>query len=42
MLEVHRQGRSLVATEDREKAEYYVTRLHIYGLQATMEQVSAT
>ena len=36
MLEVHEQGRSLVATEDREQAEYFVTRLHVYGLQATM------
>lgn len=41
MLEVHQQGRSLVATEDREQAEYYVTRLHLYGLQATMERVDA-
>jgi ATP-dependent Clp protease adaptor protein ClpS len=39
MLEVHHQGRSLVATEDREKAEHYVTRLHLFGLQATMERV---
>ncbi|MAG56385.1 MAG: ATP-dependent Clp protease adapter ClpS [Planctomycetes bacterium] len=39
MLEVHNEGRSLVATTDREQAEYYVTRLHIFGLQATMEKV---
>ncbi len=39
MLEVHEQGRSVVATEERERAELYVTRLHGYGLQATMEQV---
>jgi len=38
MLEVHHLGRSLVATVEREKAEYYVTRLHQYGLQATLEQ----
>ncbi len=38
MLEVHHQGRSLVATVEREKAEYYVGRLHQYGLQATMER----
>lgn len=38
MLEVHNTGRSLVASEDREKAEYYVIRLHRYGLQATMER----
>lgn len=41
MLEVHQQGRSLVATEDREKAEHYVARLHVYGLQATMEPAEA-
>ncbi|MCA9322904.1 MAG: ATP-dependent Clp protease adapter ClpS [Planctomycetes bacterium] len=39
MLEVHHQGRSLVATCDREDAEVYVDKLHSYGLQATMEQV---
>lgn len=38
MLEVHHHGRSIVATVEREKAEYYVTRLHQYGLQATLEQ----
>ncbi len=41
MLEVHQQGRSVVATTDREQAEFYVTRLHRAGLQATMEQVEA-
>ena len=39
MLEVHNQGRSIVTSTDREQAEHYVTRFHIYGLQATMEQV---
>ena len=38
MLEVHESGRSVVATVDREKAEYYVSRLHGFGLQASMEQ----
>jgi ATP-dependent Clp protease adaptor protein ClpS len=38
MLEVHRQGKSLVATEPREKAEHHVHQLHSYGLQATMSQ----
>lgn len=38
MLEVHNEGRSVVASVEREQAEYYVTRLHGYGLQATMEQ----
>lgn len=41
MLEVHQQGRSLVASADRETAEYYVTRLHGYGLQATLERGEA-
>lgn len=38
MLEVHQQGKSMVATADRERAEFYVTRLHAYGLQATLER----
>jgi len=37
MLEVHFQGKSVVASAEREKAEYYVSRLHEYGLQATLE-----
>ena len=41
MLEVHTQGRSVVASAGREQAEYYVTRLHGYGLQATLEQPDA-
>lgn len=36
MLEVHRLGRSIVATEEREKAELHVHQLHGYGLQATI------
>jgi ATP-dependent Clp protease adaptor protein ClpS len=40
MLEVHQQGRSLVASEPREQAERYVQQLHGYGLQATMERAS--
>jgi ATP-dependent Clp protease adaptor protein ClpS len=38
MLEVHHQGRSIVATVEREKAEHYVSRLHGFGLQATLER----
>ncbi len=38
MLEVHQRGRSIVTTVDREKAEYYVSRLHGFGLQASLEQ----
>ena len=36
MMEVHEQGKALVATEEREKAEIHVVKLHQYGLQATM------
>ena len=38
MMEVHQEGRSVVATVDREKAEYYVSRLHGYGIQASVEE----
>ena len=41
MLEVHNDGRSVVASVEREQAEFYVTRLHAYGLQATMERGEA-
>lgn len=36
MLEVHQQGKAIVATEAREQAEHHVHQLHGYGLQATM------
>ncbi|HMP73879.1 MAG TPA: ATP-dependent Clp protease adapter ClpS [Kiritimatiellia bacterium] len=39
MLEVHRQGKSVVATEDFEHAELHVAQLHGYGLQATLQKV---
>ncbi len=38
MLEVHHQGKSIVATEPREKAEHHVHQLHGYGLQATLRK----
>jgi ATP-dependent Clp protease adaptor protein ClpS len=38
MLEVHNDGKSVVATGSREKAELDVARLHGYGLWATMQQ----
>ncbi|MFT7464490.1 MAG: ATP-dependent Clp protease adaptor protein ClpS [Pseudohongiellaceae bacterium] len=38
MMEVHDDGRSVVASEERERAEFFVSRLHAYGLQATIEQ----
>ena len=40
MLEVHQKGRSVVAREGFEKAEYYVHQLQGYRLQATMEKAS--
>jgi len=42
MLEVHNEGRSLVATAERERAEFLVTRLHGYGLLATLERNEST
>ena len=41
MLEVHNQGKSLVASESREQAELHVMQLHEAGLQATMERTDA-
>jgi ATP-dependent Clp protease adaptor protein ClpS len=38
MLEVHHDGKAVVATGNREKAELDVSRLHAYGLWATMQQ----
>jgi ATP-dependent Clp protease adaptor protein ClpS len=40
MLEVHRKGKALVASEPREQAELYVQQLHGYGLHATMQRAS--
>lgn len=40
MLQVHREGRALVATEPRERAEMYVRELHSHGLHATMQRSS--
>jgi len=38
MLEVHHDGKSVVATAPREKAELDCHQLHHYGLWATIEQ----
>lgn len=38
MLEVHNNGKALVASEPKDKAEEYVRRLHTHGLQATMQR----
>lgn len=40
MLEVHNEGRALVASEPKAEAESYVHKLHAHGLQATMQQAS--
>ncbi len=37
MLEVHQKGKSLVAHETRERAEFLAHQLQSYGLQATIE-----
>lgn len=38
MLEVHHQGKSLVASEPREQAELHMQQLHQYGLRATLQR----
>ena len=36
MLQVHHEGKAVVATQPREQAEVSVARLHAFGLQATL------
>lgn len=36
MLQVHEEGKAIVASQPREQAEVSVTRLHAFGLQATL------
>lgn len=38
MMEVHRLGRSILWTGERERAELYVQQLHSHLLLATMER----
>jgi ATP-dependent Clp protease adaptor protein ClpS len=38
MLQVHHEGRAVVASGTREKCEIDVARLHAYGLWATMQK----
>lgn len=38
MLQVHHEGKSVLARESLEKAEFYVHQLQKYTLQATLEQ----
>ena len=35
-LQVHNEGKAVVATEPRERAEVDVAQLHAHGLQATL------
>lgn len=39
MMEVHRNGRSIVWTGEREKAELFVQQLHGFLLLATLEKI---
>jgi len=38
MLQVHEEGKAVVAGGAREKAETHVARLHAYGLWATLQR----
>lgn len=38
MLQVHHEGRAVVSSGPREKAEMDVHRLHAHGLQATLQR----
>jgi ATP-dependent Clp protease adaptor protein ClpS len=38
MLQVHYEGKAVVSSGTREKAEYDVSRLHAHGLWATLRQ----
>ena len=38
MLQVHHEGKAVVSSGNREKAELDVARLHGYGLWATMQR----
>lgn len=40
MLEVHKLGKSIVATETREKAELYHQQIQAHGLLVTIEETS--
>jgi ATP-dependent Clp protease adaptor protein ClpS len=40
MLQVHREGKSVLVRDTLEKAEHYVHELHKYSLQATLEPAS--
>ena len=40
MMQVHEQGRSIVWSGQRERAEFYVQQLHAHQLKATLERES--
>ena len=40
MLDVHHKGKAIVSSGAREKAEFDTSRLHAYGLWATMQKDS--
>ncbi len=40
MMQVHQQGKSVVAIETREKAELYHQQIQAHGLSVTIEQES--
>ena len=40
MLQVHNEGKAVVASGPKEAAEHYVFQLHEHGLWATMQQDS--
>jgi ATP-dependent Clp protease adaptor protein ClpS len=39
MLQVHNEGKAVVSSGPREKAEFDTSRLHAHGLWATMQRV---
>ena len=39
MLQVHNNGKAIVWSGNKEKAEFYVQQLHTYQLNATLEAV---
>ena len=41
MLDVHRVGKSVVATESREKAEFYHQQIQSFGLTVTIERAES-
>ena len=38
MLQVHNEGKAVVSSGNRERAEFDTSRLHAHGLWATMQQ----